>query len=98
MNPTVLIEVLSPATEASDRGFKFERYPHLESLKEYVLISQEKPRVETYLRQFDGSWRYQSVEGLQASVALQSVGIEVPLREIYRGVTYREWFTTDPGA
>ena len=54
-NPTVLVEVLSPSTEGWDRGFKFERYQHLESLREYVLISQEKPRVETYLRQPDGS-------------------------------------------
>ena len=97
-NPTVLAEVLSPSTEASDRGFKFKRYQHLESLKEYVLISQEEPRVETYLRQSDGTWRYQSVEGLHSAVILRSIGIEVPLSEIYRGITFREWFTTDPGA
>ena len=93
-NPTVLVEVLSPSTEASDRGFKFERYQHLESLREYVLISQEKPRVETYLRQPDGSWRYQSVEGLHTSVTLRSIGIEVPLSEIYRGITFRDWFAS----
>src|SRR5450432_4089041 len=66
-NPTVLVEVLSPSTEASDRGFKFERYQHLESLKEYVLISQEKPCIETYLRQADRTWSYQVVEGLEGS-------------------------------
>ena len=97
-NPIVLIEVLSPTTEASDRGFKFERYQHIDTLKEYVLISQEKPRVETYLRQQDGSWRYQSFEGLNSSVAFQSVGVEVPLSEIYDGVMFRNWFATDPGA
>jgi Uma2 family endonuclease len=94
-NPTVLVEVLSPSTEASDRGFKFERYQHLASLQEFVLISVEKPRVETFLRQADGSssWRYQYVEGIEAAVRIQSVGIDVPLAEIYGGVSFRDWFT-----
>ena len=97
-NPILLAEVLSKSTEASDRGFKFKRYQHLESLKEYVLISQEEPCVETYLREPDGKWSYQSVEGLRRSVTLRSIGVEVPLSEIYRGITFRTWFTTDPGA
>jgi Uma2 family endonuclease len=91
-NPTVLVEVLSPSTEASDRGFKFERYQHLESLKEFILISQEKPRVETFVRQPDQSWRYRSVEGLDSAVTIHSVGIDVPLAEIYGGLTFRAWF------
>jgi Uma2 family endonuclease len=82
LNPTVLAEVLSPSTEAHDRGFKFERYQHLKSLREYVLVSQTTPRVETYLRQADGSWRYQAFDGLNAEAALESIGIAVPLAEI----------------
>jgi Uma2 family endonuclease len=93
-NPTVLVEVLSPATEAKDRGAKFQRYRQIESLKEYVLISQDEPWVETYLRQMDGSWRFESFNGLAASVELKSVGIEIPLAEIYDGITFRDWFTT----
>ena len=73
---------ISPSTEAGDRGFKFERYQNIESLREYVLISQQKPRVETFLRLPDGSWRYQSFDGLDAHA---SVGIDVPLAEIYDG-------------
>jgi Uma2 family endonuclease len=91
-NPIALFEVLSPSTEAKDRGFKFERYQHIESLREYVLVSQEKPRVETFLRQTSGPWLYQAVVGLDASVTIQSVGIDVPLAEIYDGITFRDWF------
>ena len=92
VNPVLLAEVLSPSTEARDRGLKLERYLRIESVCEYVLISQHEPRVETYLRKPEGSWRYQSVEGLDASVTLSSIGIEVPLSEIYRGISFRDWF------
>jgi Uma2 family endonuclease len=95
-NPTVLIEVLSASTELKDRGFKLERYQHIESLQEYVLVSQEKPRVETYYRQADRAWRYQSFDGLTASLLLQSVGIEIPLTELYDGITFRDWFAATP--
>ena len=54
LNPTVLIEVLSPSTAAYDRGEKFRRYQYLDSLCEYILISQDRIRVEHYLRQEDG--------------------------------------------
>ena len=97
-NPVVLVEVLSPSTEAHDRGFKFERYQHIKTLQEYVLISQAKPRVETYLRQADGSWRYQAVEGLDACVSLRSIEVEIPLAEIYDGVLFLDWFKPDPSA
>ena len=98
INPTVLVEVLSPSTEGSDRGPKFERYQHIASLREYVLISQEKPRVEVFVREPDGTWRYQSIVGLRSILTLASVGIEIPLSEIYDGLMFREWFTTDPAA
>ncbi len=97
-NPVVLVEVLSPSTEASDGGFKFERYQHIDTLKEYVLISQEKPRVESYLRPADGWWKYRSTERLASTVTFESVGVVVPLTEIYDGLMFREWFATDPGA
>ena len=99
-NPIALFEVLSPSTEAKDRGFKFEQYQRIESLREYVLVSQEKPRVESFFRPANGPWVYQAVEGLEASVGIQCIGIEIPLDEIYDGITFRDWFskTTEPPA
>src|SRR5207248_2680551 len=51
LNPTMIVEVLSPTTEAWDRGGKFEHYQQMPSLQEYVLIAQDRPRVERYARQ-----------------------------------------------
>lgn len=82
-NPKLLIEVLSDKTEANDRGEKFFAYQTLESLQEYVLISQDKYLAETYTKQSDGSWRYLATIGLDSKVYLQSVQAELFLRDIY---------------
>lgn len=58
VNPTVVVEVLSPSTEAYDRGVKWEAYQRLPSLTDYLLVSQTQPRIEHYRRDPDGSWRY----------------------------------------
>jgi Uma2 family endonuclease len=55
-NPTAILEVLSPSTEAYDRGEKFAHYQRLESLREYVLVAQDKMRVEQFTRQGDREW------------------------------------------
>lgn len=88
LNPSMLIEVLSPSTEAYDRGTKFENYQQVDALREYVLVSQTAPRVESYLRQQDGTWLYSATTGLQASARLASLKIEVPLAELYDGITF----------
>jgi Uma2 family endonuclease len=90
INPTVLIEVLSPSTEAHDRGLKFHRYRQLESLKEYVLVSQDLPRVETYVRQPSGSWLYSEFAALDSSATFESLDCKIPLAEIYHQVTFSE--------
>ena len=82
-NPKLLIEVLSDKTEAKDRGEKFFAYQTLESLQEYVLISQDRYLAETFTKQADGSWRYLATIGLDSKVYLQSVEAELFLREIY---------------
>jgi Uma2 family endonuclease len=56
LNPIVLIEVLSESTEAYDRGRKFEMYRRIPSLREYLLVSQWEPRLESFLRRDDGTW------------------------------------------
>lgn len=88
-NPTVLIEVLSPTTEAYDRGRKFEHYRTLVSLREYLLVSQDQPRVEQFIRQEDGSlWTFSAETGLDATVELPSIQCRLALSEIYDKVIF----------
>lgn len=82
LNPTLLIEVLSPSTEASDRGEKFADYRRIATLREYVLVSQDQPRIERYVRQGDG-WLLTVTEGLDASVNLAAIDCTLALREVY---------------
>ena len=90
-NPKLIVEVLSPSTEAYDRGEKFRRYRSLASLEEYVLISQVAPIVETFLRQPDGRFVIAATySGLDASTELSSLKVEIPLSEIYAGVEFPE--------
>jgi len=88
VNPTLIAEVLSGSTESYDRGRKFEIYQALESLREYVLVAQDRPRVEHYLRQDGHVWLYTDVSGLDSSVSFSSLGCQVPLAEIYDKVTF----------
>jgi len=86
LNPTVLIEVLSPSTEAYDRGGKFEHYRKLSSVTEYVLISQEKPHVEHYVRQPDNQWLLSEASGLPDTIQLPSINCILALSEVYEKV------------
>ena len=88
INPTLIVEVLSPTTESYDRGHKFELYRTLESLREYVLVAQDRPRVEHYLRQDGHVWLYTDLSGLDNSVSFASIGCSVPLAEIYDKVVF----------
>lgn len=89
-NPRVIVEVLSDSTEAYDRGKKFAHYRTLISLQEYVLISQKSALVEVFARQGDRTWKLTPVSGLDGTARLESLGIEVPLSEIYEGVVFPE--------
>ena len=85
VNPSLIVEVLSPSTESWDRGGKFQNYRQIESLREYVLVSSDKPLVETFLRQGDGTWIYDPAAGPEATAALNSLGVQLPLAEVYAG-------------
>lgn len=87
LNPTLIVEVLSPATESYDRGDKFAAYRRLPSLQEYVLIAQDRPSVDHYLRQGD-QWLLTPVIGLDATATLPTIGCTLPLAEIYRRVQF----------
>lgn len=88
LNPTVVFEVLSESTESYDRGRKFALYRNVESMQEYVLISQSEPLIETFRRHADGNWQITAWRGLEAFAPLASVGIELPLRDVYDGVEF----------
>ena len=87
LNPTVVIEVLSPSTEAHDRGEKFESYRTVESLREYLLIAQDRYHLDHFVRQDDGSWLLNDASGLESVIHLPSIGCELPLAEVYEKVT-----------
>jgi Uma2 family endonuclease len=90
LNPTIIIEVLSDSTEAYDRGLKFKNYRQLTSLQEYVLIAQDKPSIERFVRQPNGMWgiSVNDAEGLDSSVELTSIGCTLHLTEVYEHVVF----------
>lgn len=90
MNPIVLIEVLSDSTESEDRGKKLREYRQIESLQEYLLISQDSPLIERYLRQASGDWLYSEVSGLESKISLPSLEISLALADVYRKVEFPE--------
>jgi Uma2 family endonuclease len=83
LNPQVIVEVLSPSTEAYDRGKKFEHYRQLESLREYLLVAQDRPHVEHYRRQNGGEWILSEASSLDASLNLPTLECQIALREVY---------------
>jgi Uma2 family endonuclease len=87
-NPTVLIEVFSDSTEAYDRGKKFEHYRQIPTCREYLLVSQKEPRVEQFIRQPNDEWILKEAAGLEAEIELPSLGIVLPLREIFTNVQF----------
>jgi Uma2 family endonuclease len=88
LNPTLILEVLSPSTEAYDRGFKFAQYRMLESLREYVLVSQSEPRVEIFRRQSSGDWLLSESAGMESLCRFDSVGCAIAMKDAYDKVTF----------
>ena len=86
-NPRVIFEVLSKSTENYDRGKKWEFYQQLDSLREYILVSQEDAKVTRYFRRDGGDWHYLLIVGLDQVLDLESIGCRLPLAEIYDNVT-----------
>lgn len=87
LNPTVIIEVLSPSTEQYDRGKKFESYRALASLQEYLLISQDRT-LEHYVRQAKSTWQFSEVSGSGAILELPSIGMTLTLAQVYERVVF----------
>ena len=89
LNPVVIIEVLSPSTETYDRKEKFGYYKQLPSLKEYILVAQDKVHVEHYRLQ-DMQWNLKEFHALQNTLTLSSIGCKLSLRDIYTRVNLVE--------
>lgn len=90
LNPKVMFEVLSESTERYDRGKKAEHYRKLDSLAEYLLISQESVHVEHYVRQPDNHWLLSETSDLKATIQLPSIGCQLSVSEIYRKIKFGE--------
>jgi Uma2 family endonuclease len=88
LNPFILAEVVSPSTEAYDRGRKFEQYRSILSLREYLLISSERMHVDHFTRQTDGRWMLVSADKPEATIELTAIGCVLTLSALYEKVEF----------
>ncbi|PKO22818.1 MAG: hypothetical protein CVU38_07350 [Chloroflexi bacterium HGW-Chloroflexi-1] len=95
LNPTVLIEVLSPTTETYDRGAKFAFYRSLESLTDYLLVAQDSPKIEHYALQPNDKWLLSDYKGLDAVAQVASIDCALPLADVYDKI---DWSEAEPEA
>jgi Uma2 family endonuclease len=88
VNPVVVVEVLSPSTATLDEGPKLAAYQVISTLRDYLLVSQDEPRVTHYTWIASGDWESRVITGLDASLELESTGCALKLRDIYDGLTF----------
>lgn len=87
-NPTLIVEILSPTTEAFDRGDKFTHYKSIPSFIEYVLIAQHRPYIGLYVKQSPEVWSYRECNDLLTSLYIPSLECQLVLEELYQDVTF----------
>ncbi len=91
VNPSAIVEVLSPSTESFDRGEKFPRYRTWNAtLNDYLLVSQTRPFVEHFRRLPDGTWNMRELIGLDATVTIESIGCALKLADVYDRITFSD--------
>jgi Uma2 family endonuclease len=90
LNPRVVVEVLSESTEKYDRGTKFAHYRQLPSVMEYLLVAQDRPLVERFVRQADETWVLTAFADLAQTLSFATIPVHIPLRDIYQGVEFPE--------
>ena len=95
LNPTLIVEVLSKTTEAYDRGKKFDHYRTIPALREYVLVAQDEPMMQRFLRNEDGTWTLTAVSGMDQVLAFKSIEVELPLAEVFDRVDFTAEETED---
>lgn len=86
INPTVIIEILSPSTERYDRGMKFQHYRTIISFQEYILVAQDKYHIERFVRQENNDWVFSEFIGLEAVLPILSIQGSLTLRDVYEQV------------
>ena len=87
-NPTLIVEILSPTTEAFDRGDKFTHYKSIPSFIEYVLIAQHRPYIGQYVKQSPEVWSYRECNDLLTSLYIPSLECQLVLEDLYQDVTF----------
>jgi Uma2 family endonuclease len=90
LNPSFIVEVLSPTTEAYDRGEKAWHYRQIASLAEYLLVSQDRRHIEHYVRQADDQWLLSESDDLQDVINLPSINCALAMAEVYDKVEIDE--------
>jgi Uma2 family endonuclease len=90
INPTVIVEILSPSTERYDRGVKFRHYRAIESLRDYILIAQDRQYLEHYTRQENGQWLLEEASDMTAHITLESIACTLSLEDTYEKVELEE--------
>jgi len=96
INPMIVIEILSPSTEAYDRGLKFQNYRLIDTLQEYVLVAQDTYRVEHYLREQEQRWVLTEATGATARCVLPALQCDLALSALYEDVAVVDTFPTSP--
>ncbi|HUZ57983.1 MAG TPA: Uma2 family endonuclease [Hanamia sp.] len=86
LNPTVLIEVLSPSTENYDRGTKFKLYRSIPSLKNYVLVSSTEYAAEVYTRIENDEWKLNTTKGKTGNIHINAIDFDLSLTDVYAQV------------
>jgi len=89
LNPSVIVEILSPATQRYDRGEKFMLYRSIPSLQEYILIDSESINIEHYKRNDDNTWLLQEWKERTDTLTIASIGLSLPVEELYSGINLR---------
>lgn len=87
LNPTVIVEVLSPSTEKDYRIVKFAHYRRLPSVNAYILIAQDSVRLEQYVRETDGRWLLSDYSDLEVTADIHSIDCKLPLKDVYNKVS-----------
>jgi Uma2 family endonuclease len=88
VNPLLIVEVASKSTRQYDRGDKFMSYRFLSSFKEYVLVEQDKPWVESWYRSKPNNWEITEETDLSKSISLRSIGVSISLEDIYENIEF----------
>lgn len=88
LNPTVIIEILSPSTQAKDRKEKLEYYRTIDSLQAYILISQDAPYVQYYTRQTPYFWYVHLVDDMAATIEIAAIHVAIAMQDIYSSINF----------